>query len=271
MSLVRDAWDYRFLIPEQVSRLHNISLESAMTMLNRLTEAGYLAAIPRPVISTREPNFVYALDQRGADEIAAQLGTDRKAVLWRKYHNQVGRQYMDHRLAVNDVRIALTVGAQRNGGGMVRWLYEPVIREWQVDDPDGFAPPLRLRPDAYVHVAAEGVSPRSIHAFVEVDMGTESHARFTSKIRRYLAYKASLLFRTRYGGRAFRVLTVALTQARASALRRGAEAQGGQKLFWFARLGNLTQGALPENSWQIAGVDAADSSKGHDLFAEPNR
>src|SRR3989337_48536 len=99
LAFVRDIWDYRFLIPVQASRLHNISLESATNTLNRLTETGYLAAIPRPVLSTAEPNIVYALDQRGADEVALRLGGDREAVHWRKYHHQGGRQHRDHRLA----------------------------------------------------------------------------------------------------------------------------------------------------------------------------
>lgn len=255
MALVRGAWDYRFLIPMQVSRLHNISIESAKNTLGRLTEAGYLAAIPRPVISTTEPNIVYALDQRGADEIAVRLGFDREAVLWRKYHNQVGRQYMDHRLAVNDVRIALTVGARNQGSGMRRWLYEPVIKEWQVDDPDEMWPPLRIRPDAYAHLIPDGTSPRSIHAFVEVDMGTESHARFASKIRRYLALKESRLFRVRFGGRSFRVLTVAQSETRAAALRRVAEAQRGQSVFWFANLADVAAGATSGAFWRLAGTE----------------
>jgi len=271
MALVRDAWDYRFLIPSQVSRLNDISLESAKVTLGRLTQAGYLAAIPRPVISTSEPDIVYALDQRGADEIALRLGVDREAVRWRKYHNQVGRQYMDHRLAVNDVRIALTVGAQSQGGGMRRWLYEPVIKEWTVDDPDELAPPLRFRPDAYVHLVPDGSSPRSIHAFVEVDMGTESHARFASKIRRYLSYKDSRLFRIRFNSRAFRVLVIATSLTRLRALKKATEDQGGRRSFWFALLDRLVSGGLGARSWQIAGTDGADGPVGNELFPKRGR
>jgi hypothetical protein len=252
-DLIWGIWEHRFLTPVQISRLYGISLESAGLVLDRATQAAYLVALPRPTITSDEPNVVYALDQRGADEVALRLGNDREAVHWRKYHNQVGRQYMDHRLAVNDVRIALTTGVRGFGGEMREWIYEPPIKEWAVYDPDQFAPPLRLRPDAYAHFTPDNVFLRSIHAFVEVDMGTESNDRFASKIRRYLAYRESRLFRVRFSGRAFRVLFVAPTSVRVRTLRRVAERLGAERTFWFARLPDVVTSAISDPIWQLAG------------------
>lgn len=72
-------------------------------------------------------------------------------------------------LAVNDVRVALTVDARNHGGGMRRWLYEPVIKEWQVDDPDEFGPPLRILSvgnNSYGHPTAEALARLHAHGVV---------------------------------------------------------------------------------------------------------
>jgi hypothetical protein len=269
-ELIWDVWEHRFLTADQVSRLHNTPRESARLALDRVADAGYLARIPRATVTPDEPKIVYALDQRGADEIAIRLGNDRRTVHWRRYHNQVGRQYMEHRLAVNDVRVVLTVGVRGLGGDMREWIYEPPIKEWSVYDPDELAPPLRLRPDAYTVLTADSTSGPAIHAFVEVDMGTESHARFTSKIRRYLAYKESRLFRIRFTGRAFRVLAIATSLARLRALKKATEDQGGQRMFWFALLDHLISGSPGAPPWQIAGLSSIDGPVGFDLFPESN-
>ncbi len=259
-ELIWDIWEHRFLTPIQVSRLYNIPLDAAGLVLDQATQAGYLAALPRPTVTADEPNVVYALDQRGADEVALRLGNDREAVHWRKYHNQVGRQYMDHRLAVNDVRIALTAGVRGRGGEMRAWAYEPPIKEWSVYDPYEFAPPLTLRPDAYAFFSPDNVFPRSIHAFIEVDMGTESNDRFASKVRRYLAYRESRLFRVRFSGRAFRVLFFAPTPVRVRTLRRVAERLDAERAFWFARLSDVVTAAIDDPIWQLAGGDGAGAS-----------
>ena len=98
----------------------------------------------------------------------------------------------------------LTLGTPSVDGRLEYWWYEFLIRE-QIDDPDEHVPPLVLRPDGYAQCR---VAERRLHLFIEVDLATESHRRFAGKIRRYLAYKDSTLFRARMGGRSFRVLIV---------------------------------------------------------------
>lgn len=152
------------------------------------------------------------------------------------------RRLIPARYPAATVRIAFTVGAPTHGYRIEGWWYEFLIKE-DVDDPDEKAPPLVIRPDAYVRLLP---GPRRLHLFLEVDMGTESHIRFAAKIRRYLAYKESRLFRFRYGGRAFRVLVVAPTLTRARALGRVTEAEGGEKMFWFAPLQDIAAERITE-------------------------
>jgi len=245
---VHVVYSHRFLTAEQLNRLFG-EASNVRPALSRLVEAGYLAGIKRPVLDRDTPDTIYALAQRGADLIAGDLGIDRKLVRWKKYHNYVGLLFVDHRLAVNDVHIAFAVGARLHGYRIEEWRYEVPIRE-DIDDPDELAPPLRLRPDAYFKIVA-GV--RRMHFFLEVDMGTESHIRFAGKIRRYLAYKESRLFRVRFGGRSLRVLTVATTVTRVRALKRVTEAQGGERMFWFANLADVAGERIDEQIWQLTG------------------
>jgi len=248
-QIVRAVHDYRFLTSPQVAELFSRDTRASELILKRLVDTGYLAGVRRPVLDVETPDTVYALAQRGADLIASRLGIDRRLVRWRKYHNYVGLPFVEHRLAVNDVRIALTLGTQSLGYGIEEWRYELPVRE-DVDDPDEGVPPLVFRPDAYLRCL---MAPRRLHLFLEVDMGTETHGRFATKIRRYLAYKDSSIFRHRFGGRSFRVLVVGPTVTRVNALRRVTEAQGGQRMFWLAPLVDVTAEKIAEPVWQLAG------------------
>ena len=58
---------------------------------------------------------VYCLDHRGADLVAAELGVDRAAITWKRKDNRVGWQFLEHTLAVNDVRIAFELASRKLG------------------------------------------------------------------------------------------------------------------------------------------------------------
>jgi hypothetical protein len=243
----------RFLTLPQVATLFQCDLRTTELILTRLVKAGYLAGVKRPVLDSGTPDTVYALAQRGSDLMASRLGIDRRLVRWRKYHNYVGLPFVEHRLAVNDVRIAFTLGAPMHGYRIEGWWYELAIKE-DVDDPDEKAPPLVIRPDAYIRLLA---GSRRLHLFLEVDMSTESHVRFGAKLRRYLAYRESRMFRLRFGGRSFRILTVAPTLTRARALRRVGEVQGGERMFWFAPLADIAAERIVEPVWELAGREGS--------------
>jgi hypothetical protein len=259
-QIVHAVYRYRFLTAPQLSRLFPGHPDAEEQALHRLVNAAYLTAIHRPTLDPIAPDVVYALAQRGADLVAERLGIDRRLIRWRKYHNLIGLPYLEHRLATNDVRVALTVGAPRVGGRLEYWWYEFLIRE-NVDDPDEHAPPLVLRPDAYAQCQA---SARRLHLFFEVDLATESNGRFGSKVRRYLAYKESTLFRARMGGRSFRVLIVVPSPARLRALKRVVEDQGGGRIFWLALRSDVTEEKIGEPVWQLAGEEVRAA-----LFASP--
>jgi len=259
-KIVQAVYSYRFLTAPQLARLFAGDPDAEEQALQRLVNAEYLTAVRRPTLDPHTPNIVYALAQRGANLVADRLGIDRRHVRWRKYHNLVGLSLLEHRLATNDVRIALKLGAPRVGGRLEYWWYEFPLRE-NIDDPDEHVPPLVLRPDAYAQCKA-GV--RSLHLFVEVDLATESNRRFGGKVRRYLAYKESTLFRVRMGGRSFRVLIIVPGPARLRALKRVVEDQGGARMFWLALQSDVIEGKITKPIWRLAGEDEPAS-----LFSVP--
>jgi hypothetical protein len=245
LSIITSIYSCRFLTAPQIAKFTTLDLPTTQTILNRLTTAAFLAAVRRATANPSAPDTVYALAQRGADAVASHLGIDRGRIRWKKYHNVVGLLFLEHRLAVNDVRIAFDTTRDLAVEG---WWYEFPISE-DIYDPAARSFPLRLRPDAYIRCLAKG---RRLHLFLEVDLGTETHLRFAHKITRYLAYKKSGWFRYRWGGRAFRVLTVANTKTRVRALKRLTEKFGGERMFWFAALEDLTAVPISELTWELA-------------------
>ena len=94
---------YRFLTLQQLRRLHP-DLNPAD--LNLAVRTRHIAAIRRPTMRARIPEVVYALDRAGADLLTDVLAIDRAQLKWRAHRNLIGLLFLDHRLAVNDVRIA---------------------------------------------------------------------------------------------------------------------------------------------------------------------
>jgi hypothetical protein len=248
-TVIDAIYRYRFLTQLQLQRLFpSLTIDH----LDELILSGHLVSITRPAFGSRTADTVYAIAGRGADVIAETRGIDRGEVRWRKYHNLVGLPYLDHRLATNDLRIALTVGSPLLGAALAHWYYEPPIRE-AIDDPVEPGVQLSFRPDAYLRLRFN--DGRTVHAFVEIDMATESNLRFAGKVRRYVAYKDSRLFRSRVGGRAFRVLITVPTTARLAALKRVVERYGGGRMFWLARQSQIGPDQLSTANWHLGGSD----------------
>lgn len=248
-AIIHIIYSYRFLTLRQLCMLHS-SVTSAK--LSLLVSTKHLAAIRRPTMGARTPEVVYALDRRGADLIAEELDIDRGELHWRAHRNLIGLLFLEHRLAANDVRIALTLGSRQAGGALVHWYYEPSIEE-DVGDPVTGLPSLSFRPDGYLRLQlADG---RSIHSFLEVDRGSEGYAKIAAKARRYLAYKEHQLFRARVGARSFRVLFTVRSMRRLQALKQVIEDAGGRRIFWLAKQRDVGPASFASPIWHVAGSD----------------
>jgi hypothetical protein len=260
LALTQTLYNYRFLTLHQLRRLHpGVRLGD----LNLLVSARYVAAIKRPTMRTRTPDVVYALDRRGADLLTEALDVDRAQLKWRAHRNLIGLLFLEHRLTANDVRIALTVGAPLYGAELVHWYNEPAIEE-DIEDPVEHTVPLAFRPDAFFKLRLANGSV--LHAFLEVDRSSEAYAKIAAKIRRYVSYKEHGLFRSRVGGRSFRVLFTVPTARRLQSLKRVIEEADGRRLFWLARASTVNEASLGTPTWSICGTEELGS-----LVSAPSR
>lgn len=256
VALTKTIHSYRFLTLPQLRRLHP-DLNPAD--LNLAVRTRHIAAIRRPTMRARIPELVYALDRAGADLLTDVLAIDRAQLKWRAHRNLIGLLFVEHRLAANDVRIAMALGAERIGGELVHWYNEPAIEEDVVDPVEG-VPPLAFRPDAYLRLRfANG---RTLNAFLEVDRSSESYAKIAAKVRRYLVYKDQRLFRASVGARSFRVLFTVPSRRRLQSLKRVIEDADGQRMFWLARTADVSDTDLGAPVWSVAGTKGAASLVG---------
>ncbi|MBM3708737.1 MAG: hypothetical protein FJW69_10465, partial [Actinobacteria bacterium] len=120
--------------------------------------------------------------------------------------------FREHRLAVNDVRLAFELAAQRHGQALEWWPEPECHSRFPVWDPERRQDRrLFLGPDAYARYhGPDG----AVAFFLEVDRGTEGHRRLVQKVQTYLLLSASGHYQSHYapdGSKAFRVLFVVAT------------------------------------------------------------
>lgn len=262
LAILTAVADYRFLTREQVQRLffgarspygHRRRLGAepngfrrACDRLKKLTTAGYLRRVVGPYVffgfdqagdrspaSYARPPYLYLLAELGAELVASLRGDDPDGLLVKKAH-ELSPVTLGHELALNDVRVALTLATEADPGWrLVNWLdTRAAYEEYSIDHPETGRPVRHVfAPDAWAHVRT--AAGQDVGIFLELDRGTQSHRRITEKVRIFLDYARSGRFRARFGLDKFRVAFVTTaTPARAKNLRRTVETQI-QKVFWF--------------------------------------
>lgn len=242
--------------------------------LKLLYHHGYLyrEELPLPLAQGRKP-LVYFLDKKGRAALCQRYGLETKEIDWQPRHNTVGDIFIEHLLKTNDVRVALTVGAQQQGFTVTNWLDDRTLRKQQnrdyvlVSGPQGGKPRrVAVVPDGYCHLQGPA---SEFHFLLEADRRTVvgRYSRWggkdwSRKIRAYIAYftpqKADQpsLYEQRFGTARLRVLTVTTGQTRLANLKRITEQVGGRKRFWFTTFDALKpETALTAPIWEKAGQD----------------
>lgn len=118
VRIVIAVYRYRLLSSQQIEALFFPSTGSkphsrrsaCQRRLQLLYHHGFLERIPRPLFlgEGRSP-FVYALDSRGADLVAQRKDVDRADLDWKPKDNKVGGNFVEHTLAINDVRVVVNL------------------------------------------------------------------------------------------------------------------------------------------------------------------
>lgn len=233
--IIENVYLYRFLTRDQIRLLNfeNASITACQRRLSLLYHNQYLSAIQKPIPSGYgSSKRVYCLSKRGIEAIAFMHdGLDPRKIKWSRKQNKVEMYFLEHTLAINDVRVAFTVSARRLDFTL-EWIPESELKalKEKVDDPDNPGKSLAVTPDSYIIL--EGESKRAFF-FLEADRATESSRRWKDKIRGYIEYVRSGKYQERYKTDVLRVLTVTTTKERLENLFSATKNIYGANFFWF--------------------------------------
>ena len=237
VSLVGHVAHYRFLRSTHLSELCQAPHKKVCDRLTFLFHAGYLDRPRAQFEHYREGGgsspMVYALANRGAQLLIERHGPDVPDVDWARKNDQAGRQFIQHTLAIAEVRVALQRAIRVRPGFQ---LLEPrQLLEMAPAETRRRERPWTLRAKVRHNDAAIefGVAPDYAFAIqypdgrfraflVECDRGTmpvdRANLQQTSLKRKFLAYTAAKragLHQHHFGWKTFRVLLVTTNAQRA--------------------------------------------------------
>ncbi len=203
--------------------------------LRLLFQQGYLA---RPSYKKRASltHMVYWLDTKGAAYVAGLSGATINEF---PYVKEPRWSQLDHDIAVNDFRIAVTRACNTTKAFTVEeWIPQSEFYSYadrvEYTDKRGAKASRTIRPDAYI------ILRKDEHLFrflLELDMATESNVRFArEKVLPGVAYVKSEVYKQRFGHNSGRFLVVTTSDRKLRNMKRQAELAAGHaaSLFYFA-------------------------------------
>ncbi len=237
--------------------------------LRLLRAHGYLAHIEQPQIPSdgRKP-YLYQLTTKGVQTLASYLGCPVAELPYHKRDSRLSAFYLEHLLMGNDLRVCITLAAQKHGVQLVAWHDELTLKSTHsadkltiIDRAGRQQANLVLVPDGFIHLHRTQPLPLDAFFFLEIDRGTttgqstiEGRRTWERKIRLYREYYASGAYTQRYGTRGLRILTIVKSEQRLAHLKQITELVGGKGRFWFTSVELLSSAhifTLP--IWQKAG------------------
>ena len=237
--------------------------------LQLLHQHGYLLRDEQPQKLTegRKP-FVYWLDKSGALFVREHL--DGEELDWSHREHRVSPFFLEHLLATNDARIALTVDAHKHGFAIATWLDDRTLKRQQMTDtvtlrgPNGRMQRAAVVPDGYFVL---DTGAHLYHHFLEMDLSTVTGVAsvwgrrdWARKVAAYLEYYRSGKYQERYKTQGLRILTVTTGEKRLANLKAATEKAGGKARFWFTTFERMrTSDVLVEPIWEKAGDEGLHS------------
>ena len=232
VSIILSVYENRFLKRDQIQRLHFASASriACNMRIKKLYEHKFLDRLVKPVrVGTHQ--LIYALDKRGADVVAVALEIDRRKVRWNRANNRVEFLFLEHTLGVSEFRVCLDVALAGRREELLFYQRGDKSHLRRISVTGAKKKYFVVAPDAFFGIQ----SGRGKHIFfLEVDMGTETLARFAEKVVAYKRYWKSGNYTEEYGFNHFRVLTVAESERRLDNLIQATGKAGGRQMFLFA-------------------------------------
>ena len=246
---------FGLLDARQITKL--LGTKSFATIKRRLLEmrqARLIDWLHIPITSSiagGAPRAFYLLAPAGKNRLKKEGATDFRGLP----KKSLSTLFLKHTLAINRVRIAVTMAAQKRGWQVVQWVGENKIKSQygKIKHP-GDDQPATILPDSYFVIQEPNKPPA--HFFLELDRGTMTNKRFQGKVTAYIRYKKSGEYLAHYHTDSLKVLTVVDTPTtdRLQHLRETTqEIQGSGRMFWFAHLPAITsQDPLTAPIWLVA-------------------
>ncbi len=250
IEILRLVYEHRFLRREQLSRLIGRHAKRLHRRLLKLARSNYLMTIRLP-----QQKHIYGLGKVGIP-ILVEQGIGSPDVMGKRLRtNELKPLFLNHEMMIVDVHVALTIVSKNSHARLVDWregreLFDTVLI---VDHKGSASSPVR--PDAFFSLedSRRPAEANRTHFALEVDRSTESQPRFEEKIRANWHYIEQGLHARKYEIKGLRVLTVAVTNARARnlcSLAAKVVPNRAKKYFLFASLNDFS----PENSELISGA-----------------
>jgi len=162
-------------------------------------------------------------------------------------------KFLDHLLAINDVRVAVTLETQLKGWPLVEWRDEAAFRaapdRVEITSSQGKKVVKPVLPDSYFCLQ---VPLGTARFFLELDRGTEPHHKFKPQIQIYQEYIESGKYQRRFHAQGVRILVVTSTQTRLENLKTTtAQVVGPHPNFWFTTQAQVSdESVLTAPIWQ---------------------
>lgn len=255
-QVIQLIYQYRILSQQQLERLLNKSRSRVQQIMMRLYHHEYVERLFLPVFITegRSPTL-YILGKRGV-AVLRRLGIEDMSGQPSK---NLTPMFLEHTLAINDVRIAIAQACEQHDWSILTWkgendlkaAYDRVI----LPTKSGKSQSVSVIPDSYfiVYLPGRGV----YNFFMELDRGSMTLDRFRNKMMAYVAYYKSGKYEQRFRYKGFRVLTVVDTvspQRVENLVKQTETVPAIGNRFWFAHLPALAaDNILTQPVWHKAG------------------
>jgi Replication-relaxation len=252
MSILETVYTYRALSSPQIATL--LFAPTTKTWcdyrLKLLFHHGYLYRLEQPQLpSEKRKPYVYWLDRKGAEELATMREFSVKDLDWEGTERKVSYYFLEHMLAINNVRIAITKAAAIHDTMLEVWHDERTLKRSHKQDTitltssTGEQQTTTVIPDGYFLL---DTGKRRYHRFLEIDRATETGKAngelkrdWARKIACYLEYYRAEHFQERYHSQGMVVLTITTSEKRLANLKRITEETSGRERFWFTTFERL--------------------------------
>lgn len=233
--------------------------------MRALTAHGFVrTATPEQAHYIPRGETVFWLDSKGAERLASRRGLLLSEFSWRQAPRL---SLVAHDLAVNNFRLDVLAAVESHANlKLHQWIVEGEFLSAPdtvyYEDQQGQERKRQMRPDAFFTIRqslpAEPTRARQFAYLLEIDLGTETNARFArDKVVPGIAYLRSATYQQRFGVNYGRWLVVTTSEQRLQNMLAATLSAGGEGLFYFTTLAQVAPPTvLHAPIWQVAGQTA---------------